>query len=217
MIYWATEIFWWADQYVFILSHGSFYWADQYCKGLGVLDHRELCWVDQYFQNTMKYCAKKIFFFSGERFNRCLCWAIQISIGLISIVDQKNIESQNWSICVNKPRSSSINIEPQMISGGLVNIDCWAGLCVFYFSWKEREIDLLWDKLGATCPKNIFTWDGIHISFFLKNVCTPTFFLDANTVVFFLLSHRKFMFNWSICVHFEICNIDQILSPDNLW
>ena len=65
MIYWATEIFWWADQYVFILSHGNFYWADQYCKGLGVLDHRELCWVDQYCQNTMKYWATEVFLVSA--------------------------------------------------------------------------------------------------------------------------------------------------------
>ena len=32
--------------------------------------------------------------FSGELFKVCLYWAIEISIGLISIVDQKNIESQ---------------------------------------------------------------------------------------------------------------------------
>jgi hypothetical protein len=32
MIYWTTEVFWWVDQYVFILSHRNFYWANQYVE-----------------------------------------------------------------------------------------------------------------------------------------------------------------------------------------
>jgi len=53
--------------------------------------------------------------FSGELFNMCFYWAIDISIGFISIVDHGNIESREYvntrRVCINKPLSSSMNIE----------------------------------------------------------------------------------------------------------
>jgi len=42
------------------------------------------------------------------------------------------------------------------------------------FPEKRGGIVLLWDKLGAMCTKNIFTWDGIHISFFSEK-CVYTY------------------------------------------
>ena len=63
-----------------------------------------------------------------------------------------------------------------MISVGLVNIDCWTELCVFYFSWKERRNSFTLGYTGCNVHQKYFYlgWDP-HFIFSEKCVYTYIF------------------------------------------
>ena len=79
-----------------------------------------------------------------------------------------------------------------MISVGLVNIDCWAELCVFYFSWKERRNSFYFGINWVQRVSKIFLLGmGSTFHFFWKMCVHPHFIFSENMCPFWNLQYKS--------------------------